>query len=325
MTEGWEALLRRMDPRPSGRCLAGISGGADSMALLHLMLLLREAGEAEVEVIHVNHGLRGREADGDEAFVRSFCLEKRVPVHAVRVDLGGRKDENTAREQRYAAFERVLRAEGIRTLVLAHQREDQAETLLMRLMRGAGPEGLRDMRKAETRNGYSILRPMLKISGQELRARLEADGIPWREDGSNRETRYLRNRIRMELLPRMEEIAPGTGIHLARAAALIGQDGDALDRCAEELLDRFSGPGWIGVSALRGNPAAVRSRALRGWWLRDGPKLQERGLSFEQTRRLEGLLEAPFGATVNLPAGWRARRRKERLVLVEPPAEREKP
>ena len=65
MTEGWEALLRRMDPRPSGRCLAGISGGADSMALLQLMLLLREAGEAEVEVIHVNHGLRGREADGD--------------------------------------------------------------------------------------------------------------------------------------------------------------------------------------------------------------------------------------------------------------------
>ena len=186
MTEGWEALLRRMDPRPSGRCLAGISGGADSMALLQLMLLLREAGEAEVEVIHVNHGLRGREADGAEAFVQGFFREKGVRVHAVRVDLGGRKDENTAREQRYAAFERVLRAEHIHTLVLAHQREDQAETLLMRLMRGAGPEGLRAMRKAETRNGYTILRPMLDISGQELRARLPRTekGSPVRRQGS---------------------------------------------------------------------------------------------------------------------------------------------
>lgn len=317
MTEKWESLRRRLRPVPEGKCLLGLSGGADSTALLHLLLPMRDAGTVFPEAVHVNHGLRGDASDGDEAFVRSLCERTGVPLHTVRVDLAGRRDENAARIRRYEAFGAVLREREIPVLVLAHQRDDQAETFLLRLLRGAGPEGLRAMRPREEREGYAIIRPMLDISGRELRDALEADGLSWREDGTNQETRYLRNRIRLELLPLMEEMAPGAGARAARAAGLIGQDGDALSLRAEKLLAGHSGPGWIGTAPLLEEPEAVRSRMLRGWWERNAPPRDERSLSFEQTARLESLLEAPCGAVVNLPAGRRARRRRDRLILLD--------
>lgn len=313
----WEELGRRLDPRPTGSCLIGLSGGADSVALTRMLLPLRDAGEIEIEAIHVNHGIRGPEADGDEEFVKTFCVENSVTLHTVRLDLAGRADENTAREARYRAYAQTMRERGIPTLILAHQREDQAETFLMHLMRGAGPTGLRAMRSREERDGYTILRPMLDISGAELREALEAEGQAWREDRTNRETRYLRNRIRLEILPEMEKAAPGVSARLARTARMIGEDGDALEARAERLMAENSGDGWIGTEILRAEPEAIRSRMLRRWWRKNGPELDERELSYEQTKRLESLIDAGPGTTVNLPAGWRARKRKSRIILVE--------
>jgi len=109
MTDRWEAFRQRLEPRPSGKCLIGLSGGADSVALTRILLPMRDAGEIEIEAIHVNHGIRGPEADGDEAFVRKFCAENGVTLHTIRLDLAGREDENTAREARYRAYAQVLR------------------------------------------------------------------------------------------------------------------------------------------------------------------------------------------------------------------------
>ena len=164
-----------------------------------------------------------------------------------------------------------------------------------------------------------ILRPMLDISGEELREALAAEGIPWREDRTIREPRYLRNRIRLEILPEMEKIAPGIRTRLARTARMIGEDEDALDARAERLLAENSGAGWIGTDVLRAEPEAIRSRMLRRWWRKNGPELDERELSYAQTKRLEELITAGPGTTVNLPAGWRARKRKGRMILI--PAE----
>ena len=325
MTQKWEDLRRRLRPAPEGRCLIGLSGGADSTALLRILLPMRDAGTVSLEAVHVNHGLRGEASDGDETFVRGLCESAGIPLHVRRVDLAGRQDENAARIRRYEAFGEVLRERGIPVLILAHQRDDQAETFLLRLLRGAGPEGLRGMRPREKREEYTIIRPMLDISGRELRNALEEDGLSWREDGTNQETRYFRNRIRLELLPLMEEMAPGAGARAARAAGLIGQDEDALSRRAEELLARCSGPRWIGTAPLQQEPEAVRSRMLRRWWELNGPTLEERNLSYGQTVRLESLLEAPCGAAVNLPAGWRARRRKDRLILLDGTEKRKNP
>ena len=324
MTDTWERLARRMRPRPAGRCLIGISGGADSVALTMMLLPLRDAGEIELKAVHVNHGLRGAESDGDGIFTAGLCARLRIPLRLEQVDLQGHTDENTARRARYAAFERVLREERIPSLILAHQMEDQAETVLMRLIRGAGADGLRAMGREENREGYRILRPMLDMSGRELRDVLREEGIPWREDRTNRDPRYLRNRIRMEILPLMEEMAPGATARLARAAELIGLEADANAARAAEILRADSGNGWIGTALLMNAPEAVRSRALRQWWTENGPVMEERGLSYDQTRRLESLLEAPWGAAVNLPGEWRARRRKDRIVLIEPGKRTEK-
>lgn len=317
MTE-LERLRERLNPRPAGKCLAGLSGGADSVALAYLLLPLRDAGEIELEAVHVNHGLRGGESDGDEAFVRALCERLAIPLRAERLDLEGRRDENRAREGRYAVFRQVLRERGIPTLILAHQRDDQTETFLMRLLRGAGPEGLACMRRAERRDGYTLIRPMLDLTGKELREALREAGIPWREDSSNQDPAYLRNRIRLELIPRMEAAAPGAGGRIARAAELIGQDQEALAAQAAGLLERCEGPGGLDAEALAEAPGALRSRTLRLWWRKHSPEREERELSFDQTRRLEALPSAPRGTIVNLPGGWRARREKTSLRLMDP-------
>ena len=159
---GLDALRERLRPLPEGPCLMGLSGGADSVGLMHLLLPLREKNGFQLEAVHVNHGLRGAESDGDEAFARELCAREGVPFRSVRLELGGRRDENAAREARYKVFEETMRELGLRTLILAHQMDDQAETFLMRLLRGAGPEGLAGMRPEEKRGEYTLLRTMLE-------------------------------------------------------------------------------------------------------------------------------------------------------------------
>ena len=202
--------------------------------------------------------------------------------------------------------------------MLAHQRDDQAETLLMRLMRGAGPEGLCGMRPAERRGEFLILRPMLDLSGAELRETLRELGQPWREDGSNGQDLYLRNRIRQELMPRIEQMAPGAAGRMARAAALIGEENEAMAQAAQELLSDAETPEGLEAEKLCRAPLALRKRALRRWWRENGPRLEERELSYAQTCRLSALAEAPRGTIINLPGGWRARREKRHIRLLDP-------
>ena len=313
-----QSLRERLSPFPEGRCLLALSGGADSVALMYLLLPLRDSGTISLEAAHVNHGLRGEASDGDEMFVRELCEKEELPLHTTRADLQGRKDENTARTARYDALFRIMREHGISTLMLAHQQDDQAETFLLRQLRGAGVEGLGGMRPRETRDGFLLLRPMLGISGRELREALREAGLSWREDESNGEGVYLRNRIRMELIPQMDQLIPGSAGRIARAAELIGLENDATASRAADLLKAYSTPDGLDAERLRTEPEAVRRRVLRLWWRQEGPRLEERELSYPQTCRLEQLLEAPRGTIINLPGGWRARREKTQLRLLDP-------
>ena len=127
---------------PEGRILAGFSGGADSTALILLLAAERDAGRNEPEAVHVNHGLRGSESDMDETFCRTTCERLKIPFHVIRPDLRGRSDENSCRDARFAAFDTVMKKTGIRILALGHNRNDVSETFMMRLLRGAGPDGL---------------------------------------------------------------------------------------------------------------------------------------------------------------------------------------
>ena len=164
-------LAEKMPALP--RCAAvGVSGGADSVALLHLLLVRG----CEVQAVHVNHGLRGAASDGDEAFVRALCSSLHVPLITFRLEPPENPGEDWARKERYRCFREAMARTGAQALALAHHRDDQAETLLLHLMRGAGLTGLTGMAAEMDLDGMRVLRPLLGFTRQELRDALTEAG-----------------------------------------------------------------------------------------------------------------------------------------------------
>ena len=322
MGNGLEQLRAKIRLPEKGFLLIGLSGGADSTALAVAAAARAREGALRVAAVHVNHGLRGAESEEDERFARALCRDLGIGCLTFRADLAGRRDEAAAREARFACFRQALRETGADALALAHNADDQAETFLMRLLRGAGGDGLQCMAEEQETDGIRILRPMLSLGREEIREALRREGISWREDSSNRDPAYLRNRVRTELIPRMEEIAPGAVRRICETARLIRKDNEALRNAAAEALAAEARADLLGTKALENAPEAVRSRALRTWWRDNGPKLNERELSAEQTERLMKLLEAEKGR-VNLPGGYYADRSPGFLHLTGP--EREAP
>ena len=295
------------------RLLVGLSGGADSVALL---LLLMEAG-VQVAAVHVNHGLRGAESDGDEAFVRRLCENLHVPLLIRRAEPPENPGEGWAREARYVFFREVMQETQADALALAHHRDDQAETLLLHLLRGAGLTGLTGMAKDTTLDGMRILRPLLPYSREELRAYLNDRNQTWREDASNADVRYLRNALRVEVLPRLEQLIPGASQRIANTAKLLAEDDAALTALAAEFLAAYPGPA-LPVEKLRSQPKGLQKRILRAWWTETTCPAEERSLSAAQTEALHALIWAPASSRCNLPGGWHGQRGWTHVHLVSP-------
>lgn len=282
------------------RLLAGISGGADSTALLHLLL----CGGYDVTAVHVNHGLRGEASDGDEAFVRQLCDKLGVPLMVYRAEPPENPGEDWARQARMGFFREAMQVTGAEALALAHHRDDQAETLLMHLLRGAGLTGLCGMQPDAVVDGLRIVRPLLGYSRQELQQLLMEAGLSWREDASNADRRYLRNALRLDVLPMLEHLIPGAAERLAVTAGLLRADDEALNAQTVGFLARWGGKAYLPLHELRRQPLAIRRRILRLWWAQmtlQGRK--ERGLTAEQTESLISLLEASAGAQCSMPGG----------------------
>ena len=306
-------LAARMPAMP-GHVLAGVSGGADSVAL---MLMLLERG-CHVTAVHVNHGLRGAASEGDEAFVRALCRDKGVPLVCCRAQPPAHPGEDWARRARYGFFREAVAQTGAEALVLAYHRDDQAETLLLHLMRGAGLTGLTAMAEDAVVDGMRILRPLLGMTRAELRAALDAAGQPWREDESNRDSRYLRNAVRQELLPLMERLSPGCGGRLAATAMLLREEEATLDGLCGGFLAGQPGR-ELPLGDLLAQPEGLRKRILRAWWQREaGAVRNERSLSLPQTATLASLITARAGEKCNLPGGWQGYRGWTHLHLVSP-------
>ena len=315
MYEAIDLLRLRLNPVRDGNYLLGLSGGADSVALLMMLMPDVRNNRIRLKAVHVNHGLRSDESDGDESFCAALCQREGIQMICFRADLDGRKDEASARNARYAYFRQCCEENDADGLLLGHHADDQAETFLMRLLRGAGPEGLTCMKAEETVGGVRILRPMLNIRRSEIREALRTDGIQWREDSSNQDTAYFRNRIRQELLPVLESMSGSPVGKICSAAALISRDNDALDLQAENILKRLSDGQMINAAALAEEPAALRSRVLRKWWKAYGPLLKEHTLNAVQTEALDRLLFLNRGK-VNLPGDMHAVRNGKFMFLV---------
>jgi tRNA(Ile)-lysidine synthase len=252
------------------RVLLAVSGGADSVALAWLFHDLAGRRRADVAgLVHVHHGLRGADADEDEAFVVALGARLGWPVAVERVQLGAGGErgsvESRARAARYAAFDRAADRLGAARVATAHTLDDQAETVLLRLLRGAGTRGLSGIRPARGR----FVRPLLACRRQALRDWLIARTEPWREDASNADVAIARNRIRHTLVPVVDAVAPGGVRAIARVADLLRLDEAVLSELSAAALARAGRAGRaaagveLDVTALSPLPPALAARAAR--------------------------------------------------------------
>lgn len=296
-------MLEECGIGPADTVLAAFSGGADSTALLLLLRAAHEEGRiAGVRAAHLNHGLRGAEADADEAFCRDFCRDRGIPFRAGHADVHAYakehklSEETAAREVRYAFLNECADACGASCIAVAHHRDDQAETVIMHLLRGSGTDGLCGMRPRTGR----IVRPLLDTGRDEIERYLAENGIPYRTDSTNASPDMARNRVRLELMPLLRSLNPMAAAHIASAAELVRTDADELNAQARTALAGAALPGGGTDRAKLGElPAAIRKRALR--LLLDGNVAG--GLERVDAERLDGLLTAQSGTAIELRGG----------------------
>jgi tRNA(Ile)-lysidine synthase len=248
--------------------LVACSGGADSLALAAAAAFVAGRARVPVGLVTVDHGLQAGSADRAAdvaAWARTAGL---APVEVATVTVSGRSGgpEAAARQARYEALVGVARRHGAVAVLLGHTRDDQAETVLLALARGAGPRGLAAMPPRRDSAGVALLRPLLDVSRADTRKACAALGlVPW-QDPHNTDSRYARARVRAEALPALVgALGPAVVSNLARTAALLAADTAALDTLAVEALAAARVPAGLSVAALAALPAAVRTRVLHAW------------------------------------------------------------
>ena len=291
-------LLRQYDMVAKGdHVTCAVSGGADSVALLFGMYLLREKLGITLSAAHFNHRLRGEESDRDEQFVRDFCSRYDIPlsVGSARVAAGKKGLEAAAREARYAFFATLPGK-----IATAHTADDNAETVLMHLVRGTGLRGLGGISPV---NG-NIIRPMLTVTRQEVLAFLEEYCLSHVEDSSNKTDDFLRNRLRHRVMPFLKEENPRLAENLSQMAMELRQDAQAL-----ELDGKLPS-----VGELREMDPALRSRKISRFLKENGVPEPERS----HIRAVDSLIfsEKPSART-NLPGAVTVGRDYDRLVVLE--------
>ena len=276
---------------------AAVSGGMDSMVLLHV---LRKLGHP-CRVVHIDHGLRGEESNDDRLFVEGHCRDHGIPIHIERVDVAslraeapGASVQMAARALRYGVFQRLVES-GPSTLALAHHKDDAMETFLIHLMRGMGLHGWGSI---PPRTG-AFIRPLMEERRAEIEAYAARHGIPFRADPSNTDPKYLRNRVRHELLPLMESMRPGAGTVLARNIDLMREleiaAGRTIDRTLEGAVGEEGGTVRIPIASVleSGAPLLVLHQLL-----------QDRGAHPEQLKDIvRAMEEHKVGTTFPMAGG----------------------
>lgn len=257
--------------RPGDRIGVAVSGGADSVALLRVLIELRNEMGIVLSAVHVNHGIRA-EADADAEFVAGLARQHKLEIHLLQADVPSRARgkrislEAAGREVRYDYFARLISSGLLDRVATAHTLDDQAETVLMRVLRGAGLQGLAGIHKRRAlKPSGEVVRPMLEISRAEVLAYLRGIGQEWREDPSNNDVRLTRNRIRHELLPLLEQnYNPDTRRALANLANIAYADSEYLDARTLELFEHVCDvkAREVQVERLLELPTAMQRRVL---------------------------------------------------------------
>lgn len=293
------------------KVILGVSGGADSVFLVYLMRMLAEEWDLWLAMIHVNHGIRGAEADRDEQFCRELAERMEIPFSVYQgnvPELAKREhmsEEEAGRHFRYRCMEEARQQLGFDKIAVAHHQDDQAETVLFQMLRGSSLRGLGGMRPVRER----IVRPLLSVRREEIEEELRQMGQSWCEDSTNQEEIYSRNQLRRRVLPYLErEVAPGAVAHLARMAGQLQEVFQYLEgetQKALEHLTKLSG-GRLELDAdgfCRLSPVLQRELAM---YLFERTAGSRKDIT---SRHVEGFCDMAAGATgkrISLPYGMTA-------------------
>lgn len=306
--------------KPGDCLIVAVSGGADSVALLDLLATL-PCYSFRLIVAHLNHLLRGQESDADQQFVAELAARYQLPCEIKRVDVHSLASqqrqslEEAGREARYAFFHELRQHHQAAAIAIAHHADDQAETLLMRLLRGAGTSGLSAM---AYHSNQTVIRPLLGLHRDQLRAHLALHNIPFREDASNQDRSFLRNRIRHELLPLMARYNPAISERLAVTADLLAEDEQLLQQLTRQTWHQLAhqGDGWASLSRnlLAEQPNAMRMRLYRTALAAASGDL--RRIERKHCHAVDQLLQTgQTGGRIALPKGLTALLTSDRLLI----------
>ncbi|WP_177220911.1 tRNA lysidine(34) synthetase TilS [Selenomonas sp. GACV-9] len=305
------ALLKRGD-----RIVVACSGGPDSLALLVILWRLRHKYALHILAAHFEHGIRGEDSQADAAFVQEFCEQRKIPVRLASADVPasasvrGISLETAARELRYQFLERVRVEEKCDAIAVAHHADDQAETVLMRILRGTGTQGLAAMRPRSGRDGH-IIRPLLGVTKAAIREFCAVQGLQPREDSTNAQADCTRNRLRLETLPLLKQAYnPELTRALCQLAEVSAAESDYFEQQIGELwrqekLVRRQTPALCQQEFAR-LPLALQRGLIRRFWQAASGSRQD--LGFVQAEKLRSLLlTGTTGSRLELAHGFAAR------------------
>jgi tRNA(Ile)-lysidine synthase len=302
--------------------LVAVSGGPDSTALLHALAQLQTVLGVKLRAAHVHHGIRGKEADLDAAAAEALARRLGIPFSLRRVDApaharaSGLSLETAAREVRYAALAAIARRCQATKIATGHTMDDQAETVLLNLLRGAGPRGLAGIPPVRDR----IVRPLLDLRRADVTRYCQANGLVYRVDRSNLDLSHTRNRLRHEIIPALERVQPAIAPQLARLAAIMRAEDTFMSEQAEGAFRAVARPSEQQIT-LRLDAFAALAPALQPRVVRLAVakvKGDERDLDLERIGAVVRLaLSGRTGAVVELPGGLQAQRSYHELIIAQ--------
>ena len=229
---------------PTGeQILIAVSGGPDSIALLHILKRLSVKYKWELKVAHINHGLRGEESETDATFVEQVCVDWGIPCEVRRVDvvsqlyLWGHNLQTAARALRYEVLREIAITYSIQTIVTAHHGDDQVETLIMRMLQGTGPGGMAGIRYKSELFGLKLIRPLLEMTKEELLTYVKQEGLAYRIDSSNEQLKYFRNEVRHSIIPALLDVRPQVALSVRKLARMNADEDDFLNSHVVSLME----------------------------------------------------------------------------------------
>ncbi len=312
-----DTLVREgMEPYLAKGALVALSGGKDSVLLLSLFTAYARERGIPVRALHLNHGIRGTEADGDEVFCRTLCEELGVPLTVLHADIPtlaekyGKGLEEAARRERYRLLAQAARECGFTAVLTAHTATDLAETVMLQVLRGGGTRALCGIPPVRTlEDGVLVLRPLLTLSADGVLAALKERGLPFVTDSTNADTAYARNYVRHELLPRLSRLTPDPERAFSRMTENVREDAELLDALAKDRFALlFDGVSMDADGYLSLHPA-LRFRVLYLFYaaqMPDAPlpeRAHVRALAEVMARREDAALSMPGGLTLTVRSG----------------------